>query len=98
MAFVTAVIRRRRRILMAQTPTEHALDRGLRLPGGRIEYSAERLMHQFEMRRPVPDAPTVCSSAAKDLVALVIYPTHAMQFTARETTPEQIGCKRGWCS
>jgi hypothetical protein len=56
-----------------------ALDRGLRLPGGEeCEYSAERLSDQFEMRRPVPDVPAVCSSAAKDLGALVIYPTHAM--------------------
>jgi len=38
------------------------------------EYSAERLSHQFEMRRAVPDV----LPGAEDGGALVIYPTNAM--------------------
>ena len=52
-----------------------ALDRGLRfLAEEEGEYSAERLSHQFEMRRAVPDV----LPGAEDGGALVIYPTNAM--------------------
>jgi len=78
-AVVTAVMRDAESRLHKPRPNARARSGSEISWREQCEYSAERLSDQFEMRRPVPDVPTVCFSAA-----LVIYPTYAMPIRRAE--------------
>ena len=62
---------------MAQTPIERALDRGLRLPKGRMRIFRRASVRSIR-NAAAGSGRADSSSAAKDLGALVIYPTHVM--------------------